>query len=1521
MHQSSTIEFGPATTSSDEFIVTDEGSGVARIRIGNQVGLLNEAESVTGGWSFNTLDTTFSSGILANGGINTTSNANLTLAANGSGDILFDIDADSNIQFNASVVPTLDMLSISNSGYGITADGANGIKLDFVTDAIIGARTNSALNINVTSGATEVNDTLYGINIANITGQTGTEVALNIGSGWDSAIVTNGGNINLGAGYINLSTGNLAFSGTGSITLTGGSISDVTDEVDINDDLAVAGNVSLTGTTGVSMTGVGADITFANLETISNDLNGTITLGRNDSGTVILTSADDDSTAAFSILSGGASALTLDTGGAAALNIGQSNSNSIVIGNTNASTNITLTKGASGNIILNGFNCSTFTNGGTLTANSLGYIECQDDNGGGAGLTYFDSDLGAVYTNNSTYDLLIGGSSTASAKFAFINVNSGIPTASISATTGNAISFDANGNITTTKKQSLILGGGDSGEVQTNSALRIGNGLYGAGLTDCDTSTNKLLWNDASGTFSCGTETGGGGSDIQTSVTAIGNTTLANTSTLLGTVSVTPSTSTGDVIVRLTFSTRSLNATDQTITAQIRSGSNCSGSILASNTTSLTSASGANGPSVAVMYLSTNPGTSSQTYAACGLSSVNNGAGSTGGLISAEVIDTSPSTGGANITVRESDGSPSYSSISLLEFGPGSSSEDDLIVTNPGSGTARVSIGNQIARLLDAETVTGGWTFNTVATTFTTGIVANGGIDTTLNTNLSLAANGTGNIVLTSDFNSGVFIGSVGNTQAPLSVSGGIGGNAAFILNQLNSGDIFTASSSGTTRFTVDNSGNIITLGSLISPVWDGLGATALTIGSNDITSLTIITDSTGDSEVVLPNQSIGAGEIVNDSITSIQLSAALTFSDGDFLDLASILHNDSALQGIRLPQGGSFTNPSSGEGFLAWNTTGAGELQVYNGTSWTGVGGANFDAVYAKSVSDADITMEVNNGSGLIFDLTSSGDFTISDGGTPIAVFEDTGGLTFSPNSTGNFVINVDSNSSVGIGTNNPTATLDVRGANTTNPIATISGNTSGAGLSVDNNGTGDLLSIFKSGAEKFSIDNGGDVTIANLNASNCDVRADGTGTLFCGTEIGADGVTVDVFTSGGTWTKSDYTGLSFALVYVTGAGGGGGGADNGGGADTSNENAGGGGGAGGTTIETLAAASLGSTETVTIGTAGTAGSSAGGNGGAGSSSSFGSLTSANGGSGGNGQTSPNTCSSNATGGSGGAVSSTGDVNLAGNPGRDANCSSENAVGGTGGVSYWGPGGRGGAASALAAVDGDYGIAYGAGGGGGGTVDVASHTSPGGAGAPGAVIVYNYTSSGGDLAEWYETEGNVVEGDLVAISENSYEYDSKLGLQKSSVLKKAAAGDSIIGVVSTVPNTIMGSDVLSNASHPKPIALAGRVPVKVSEENGMIKAGDLLTVSKTPGVAQLSTKAGITIGKALTDSNCEAHTEGACTVLVMVNTTYSSGALIKEALRKQGLSMDAIPGDINVERDISKAILAHLLTRKRKYS
>jgi len=89
-----------------------------------------------------------------------------------------------------------------------------------------------------------------------------------------------------------------------------------------------------------------------------------------------------------------------------------------------------------------------------------------------------------------------------------------------------------------------------------------------------------------------------------------------------------------------------------------------------------------------------------------------------------------------------------------------------------------------------------------------------------------------------------------------------------------------------------------------------------------------------------------------------------------------------------------------------------------------------------------------------------------------------------------------------------------------------------------------------------------------------------------------------------------------------------------------------------------------------------------------------------------------------------------------------------------------------------------------------------------------------------------------------------------------------------VIGVISTAPAAVFGSgkgDVR--------LAISGRVPVKVTNENGNIEIGDLLTTSSVPGHAMkckdIINCFGNIIGKALTPSN---EKYGEVIMIVMLN-------------------------------------------------
>ena len=207
-----------------------------------------------------------------------------------------------------------------------------------------------------------------------------------------------------------------------------------------------------------------------------------------------------------------------------------------------------------------------------------------------------------------------------------------------------------------------------------------------------------------------------------------------------------------------------------------------------------------------------------------------------------------------------------------------------------------------------------------------------------------------------------------------------------------------------------------------------------------------------------------------------------------------------------------------------------------------------------------------------------------------------------------------------------------------------------------------------------------------------------------------------VQVFTTSGanTWTKP--AGLKRVKVTVIGAGGGGAGSN----AGVGNSQTGGGGGGGGTAIKTIAAASLGATETATVGAIGTGGVGAA-SGSTGGTSSFGAHATATGGSGGTvaSATSALTLSTGAAAG----VGASGDVNAAGAPGGwGASLFNTSVRSGVGGSSSLGGGGTAVAENQNGTAGGVYG-----GGGSGAASNNDANNRTGGAGALGIIIVEEF--------------------------------------------------------------------------------------------------------------------------------------------------------------------------------------------------
>jgi hypothetical protein len=119
-------------------------------------------------------------------------------------------------------------------------------------------------------------------------------------------------------------------------------------------------------------------------------------------------------------------------------------------------------------------------------------------------------------------------------------------------------------------------------------------------------------------------------------------------------------------------------------------------------------------------------------------------------------------------------------------------------------------------------------------------------------------------------------------------------------------------------------------------------------------------------------------------------------------------------------------------------------------------------------------------------------------------------------------------------------------------------------------------------------------------------------------------------------------------------------------------------------------------------------------------------------------------------------------------------------------------------------------------------------------------------TQTGADFAEEFATTKKLETGTVVVMDDNGY---------KSVRPSDKSYDGSVVGIVSNNPSIIAGR---INSKYKAVIAMMGVVKVKVSDVNGEISKGDLLTTSNISGYAMKSTefKPGTIIGKALENLN-----------------------------------------------------------------
>jgi hypothetical protein len=193
-------------------------------------------------------------------------------------------------------------------------------------------------------------------------------------------------------------------------------------------------------------------------------------------------------------------------------------------------------------------------------------------------------------------------------------------------------------------------------------------------------------------------------------------------------------------------------------------------------------------------------------------------------------------------------------------------------------------------------------------------------------------------------------------------------------------------------------------------------------------------------------------------------------------------------------------------------------------------------------------------------------------------------------------------------------------------------------------------------------------------------------------------------------------------------------------------------------------------------------------------------------------------------------------------------------------------------------------------------------------AGSTGAEIGF---TGGADLAENYASTDGLVAGDVVVLEPNA------VGSIRKSTSRYQ---NDLIGVVSTAPGAVLGPSGESSY----PVALSGRVPVNITTENGIVKAGDRVTSSSTPGFAMKAVNGGRVLGTVLDDftedkySDCPTGTaEGVYCgqVTIFVNLVDYSGESVDIAMNSaeesgmlwEGSYLDSIDGLAGLEASLTE--------------
>jgi hypothetical protein len=196
------------------------------------------------------------------------------------------------------------------------------------------------------------------------------------------------------------------------------------------------------------------------------------------------------------------------------------------------------------------------------------------------------------------------------------------------------------------------------------------------------------------------------------------------------------------------------------------------------------------------------------------------------------------------------------------------------------------------------------------------------------------------------------------------------------------------------------------------------------------------------------------------------------------------------------------------------------------------------------------------------------------------------------------------------------------------------------------------------------------------------------------------------------------------------------------------------------------------------------------------------------------------------------------------------------------------------------------------------------------------------------DVAELFRISEPVAAGELVMLD------PERIGQLKKASSASVGGRNLLAGVISTSPAIVfegsglkaMGG-IYKSASDKAPLALAGRVPVKVNLEGGEIVVGDPITISSIAGVGARATSSGKIIGYAL-DNFTEEDALTGDKILVLAQTGYWISGAVLEAFNTPQVSVRVVESAQNWLAELNivfekglikvKEIIVELLTANR---